>query len=373
LVSSAVQVQIGAMSPPLTPLARAQSFARRFSLTAPILLAPMAGACPPGLAAAVAEAGGLGACGALLMSPAAITAWAGDFRGLSGGGFQINFWSPQAAPTRDAAHEARVRRFLAGFAPEPAPEAGEVALPDFAAQCEAALQVTPVAISSIMGLFEPAYVARLKAAGISWWATATTLAEARTAAAAGADAIIAQGMEAGGHRGAFDATRAQIDLIGLFALVPAIADAVEVPVIASGAIADGRGVAAALALGASAVQIGTAFLRAPEAGTHRAWADALAHAAPEDTLVSRAFSGRPGRSLATAYARAATAPEAPDPAPYPVQRGLTAPMRAAAAKAGDVERMQAWAGQSAALARAAPAGEITREIWAAARGVLGEA
>jgi nitronate monooxygenase len=357
----------------LAPLDRAQAFARRFGLTAPILLAPMAGSCPPALAAAVAEAGGLGACGALLMSPEAIAVWAADFRRQSPGGFQVNFWIPQAAPARDAVHEARVRQFLGGFAPEPAPEAGDVVLPNFGAQFEAAVEASPVAVSSIMGLFEPAEVARLKGARISWWATATTLAEAKAAEAAGADAIIAQGMEAGGHRGAFDATRAQIELVGLFALIPAIADAVRIPVIASGAIADGRGVAAALALGASAAQIGTAFLRAPEAGTPPAWADALARAAPEDTLVTRAFSGRPGRSLATAYARAATAPGAPDPAPYPVQRGLTASLRATAAKAGDVERMQAWAGQSAALARAAPAVEITREIWAAARGLLGGA
>ncbi|MBV8702172.1 MAG: nitronate monooxygenase [Acetobacteraceae bacterium] len=174
----------------------------------------------------------------------------------------------------------------------------------------------------------------------------------------------------GGHRGAFEAAGAERRAVGLFALLPTVADAVRVPVVATGGIADGRGVAAALALGASAAQMGTAFLRCPEAGIHPAWAEALGRARPEDTMLTRAFSGRAGRSVATDYARAAAAPEAPPPAPYPVQRGLTAPMREAAQKAGDVQRMQVWAGQSASLARAAPAGDVARQVWEDARALL---
>ena len=166
-------------------------------------------------------------------------------------------------------------------------------------------------------------------------------------------------MEAGGHRGAFDATKAEARMVGLFSLLPAVVDAVKVPVVAAGGIADGRGVGAALLLGASAVQVGTAFLRCPEARVPTAWADAIGRTAPEETMVTRVFSGRPGRSIATAYVRAATAATAPPPVPYPVQRGLTQAMRDAAVKGNDIERIQAWAGQSAGMARTDPAAECS--------------
>jgi nitronate monooxygenase len=181
---------------------------------------------------------------------------------------------------------------------------------------------------------------------------------------------VVQGMEAGGHRGCFDASKAESELVGLTSLVPAVVDAVKIPVVATGGLADGRGVAAALALGASAAQVGTGFLRAPEAGIPAAWADALASATPETTLVTRIFSGRAGRSLATDYVRAAISNDAPRPAPYPVQRGLTAAMRVAATKAGDLSRMQAWSGQSAGLARAEPARLIVRRLWDDAIAIL---
>jgi nitronate monooxygenase len=177
-------------------------------------------------------------------------------------------------------------------------------------------------------------------------------------------------MEAGGHRSAFDVTQAETHMIGLFSLIPAVADAVNVPVIATGGIADGRGLAAALLLGASAAQIGTAFLRCPEAKIPTAWADAIGKAAPEDTIITRTLTGRPARSLATDYVRAAMASTAPPPAPYPVQRGLTQPMREAASKANDVNRMQAWAGQSARLAKAEPAGAVVRRLWQETQALL---
>jgi nitronate monooxygenase len=351
-------------------LARAESFCAAYDLRVPILLAPMAGACPASLSIAVANAGGLGSCAALLMSPVAIKTWVAEVRAGSNGGFQLNVWIPDPPPTRDSAAEDAVRAFLAKWGPEVGPDAGNATPPDFAAQCEAMLEAGPAVISSIMGLYPPAFVERMKAQGIRWFATATTVAEAKAAEDAGADAIIAQGMEAGGHRGAFDAAMAAKNLVGLFSLLPAVVDSVKVPVIAAGGIADARGVAAALMLGASAVQVGTGFLRCPEAKIAPAWADAIGRSLPEQTLVTRAFSGRPGRSIATAYARAATAPDAPSPAPYPVQRGLTQAMRDAATKADDIDRMQAWAGQSARLAMARPAGEVVCELWDGARALL---
>jgi nitronate monooxygenase len=351
-------------------LARAEAFCKANDLRIPILLAPMAGACPASLSIAVADAGGLGACGALLMQPAAIKAWASEVRAASNGGFQINLWIPDPPPVRDAAAEGAVRAFLGDWGPAVAPEAGDATPPDFAAQCEAVLEAGPAIISSIMGVYPPAIVEEMKARGIRWFANATTVAEARMAASAGADAIVAQGMEAGGHRGAFEAGKAEVNLVGLFSLLPAIVDAVRIPVIAAGGVADARGVAAALILGASAVQIGTGFLRCPEAKLAPAWADAIANSEPEQTLITRAFSGRPGRSVATAYGRAAAAPGAPPPAPYPVQRGLTQAMREAAAKGDDIARMQAWAGQSARLASARPAADVARDLWEGAQAIL---
>jgi nitronate monooxygenase len=356
---------------PRLALARADAFCKAYNLHLPILLAPMAGACPPVLSAAVTNAGGLGACGALLLQPNAITKWGDDFRALSHGGFQINLWLPAPPPVRDTAKETALRGFLKNFGPEVPAQAADATPPDFTAQFEAALAVQPAVISSIMGVFPENLVERMRARRIRYFATATTVAEARAAEAAGADAIIAQGAEAGGHRGSFDAAAAERTAVGLFALLPAIAEGAKIPVIAAGAIADARTIAAALLLGASAVQIGTGYLRTPEAGIASAWAQAIAAAQPEDTQLTRAFSGRAGRSLSTVYVRAAAAAGAPPPAPYPVQRALTQAMREAATRENNVDRMQAWSGQAGRLAPAAPAAEITARWWEEAKTLLG--
>ncbi len=358
------------MSNSSTAMARAQEFAEDNGIQIPILMAPMAGACPASLAIAVANGGGMGACGVLMMNQETIANWVGEMRAGSNGAFQLNTWIPDPEPVRNIEHEAAVRSFLEEWGPAVPDDAADGALPDFHAQCEAMLAAGPKVISSIMGLYPPDFVERMKEKDIKWYATVTTVAEALEAEAAGADVLVAQGMEAGGHRGAFEASEASTALVGLFSLLPAIVDTVDVPVVATGGIADARGIAAALILGASGVQIGTGLLRAPEAKIPPVWADAIGSAAPEGTMATRAFSGRLGRSIRTAYAMAASSKDAPEPAPYPIQRHLTQTMRAAAAKSDNVDCMQAWAGQSAGLARVAPAREIVTTLWQDAQELL---
>ncbi len=336
---------------------RAAAFCRRFGLTAPVLQAPMAGACPPELAVAVTRAGGMGADGVVLDPPDAIADWVARFRAAGGGPLQLNAWIPD--PAVDAPERVEAAAAFLGRFGEPADTARPS--PDFAAQCAAMLDARPTAVSSIMGLFEPGYVRELHDRGIAWFACATTLDEALTAQEAGADAVVAQGLEAGGHRGTFAPEDAERTAVGLFALLPRFADHLDVPVVAAGGIADGRGVAAALALGASAVQIGTALLRSPEAGIHPAWSAALADLAPEDTVTTRAYSGRLGRAAPTPYVTAWTTPHAPPPAPYPDQRRLVGRWRAG--HPDGLDPVNAWAGQSAAMATADPAAEIVARMW----------
>ncbi len=352
-------------------LARTEQFCRQFQLGLPIVLAPMAGTCPVDLSLAVSQAGGMGGCGVLMMRPEQITAWVDNFRSRGGGALQLNNWIPDQPPVRDPEHELRVRAYLKSWNRSATDKTDLTQLPEFSHQFEAMLSARPTAIASIMGLYSEPAVDQIKDSGAAWFAAVTSVTEARQAQARGADVIVAQGAEAGGHRGTFDPANAEAVQAGLFSLLPAIVDHVDLPVVATGGIADARGVAAALHLGASAVQIGTGYLRCPEADIPSAWANAIGRTLPEYTLVTRAFSGRPGRAYATNYVRHANSDQAPQPAPYPVQRSLTAPMTSAARRDNQLAQMQAWVGQSGHLAQAAPAEEVTRSLWKSALAQLG--
>lgn len=353
----------------MTPTQRAHAFCQRFGLRLPVLMAPMAGASPPALAAAVGQAGGLGACGALSLSPAAMADWVARHRQMTDAPFQINLWIPDDPPLRDPKAEAAQIDFLARFGPRATAPDGPI-IQDFDAQFAALLDLRPPVTSSIMGLYTPDHVRALKDRGILWFATATTVAEARAAQAAGADAVTAQGAEAGGHRGAFTPQAAAAHSVGSFALIPALADAVTIPVIAAGGIGDARTIAAALTLGASAVTLGTALLRTPEAALNPAWTDQLPTTQPEDTTVTPAFTGRPARAITNAYIRATQTLDAPSPAPYPVQRALTDPLRQGALATGNRDTLYALAGQAARLSQDRPAAELVQTLWQDAQTLL---
>lgn len=220
------------------------------------------------------------------------------------------------------------------------------------------MRARPRVFSFTFGAPSAAQIAEVRAAGIFVVGTATTLEEAEALAALGADAVCAQGSEAGGHRGTFIG-RAEDALVGTLALTRLVAARVRVPVLAAGGIMDGAGIRAALALGAEAVQLGTAFMLCPEAGTHPAHRTELASAAGRTTVVTRAFSGRAARGVRNRFTDAF---ERVDAAPFPQQQGLTAELRAAAVALGRADLMQLWAGQGAPLARAMPAAALLRAL-----------
>ncbi|TAJ74719.1 MAG: nitronate monooxygenase [Phenylobacterium sp.] len=336
------------------------------SLPIPILQAPMVGASLDELAVVVSEAGGMGTLAAGALPPAEIGPMIDAIRARTAAPFGVNLLM---APKTDPA-PGEVDAALARLAPwyaelgAPPPETPNQFAPDFEAQFDALVAAAPPVASFTFSILTPAQVKRLQAAGIYVVGTATTVAEARAWAEVGADGICAQGFEAGGHRGHFLGDIEE-SLVGTLALVATIRAAVDLPVVAAGGIMDGRGVAAGLALGAAAVQMGTAFLLADEAVTSRPWRRAAEVATDDPTRLTRAFTGRHARGIENRFMRLMHGVQDDVPA-YPVQNRLTQPMRAAAAKADDPELLSLWAGQAVRLARPGRAGDMIRAWWAEA-------
>jgi nitronate monooxygenase len=344
----------------------------RLGVEHPILQAPMAGGITtPELVAAVSEAGGLGSLGGGYLAPEALRAAIRAVRALTARPFGVNLFVPEparAAPSEDEVERAAAAlepfRAEVGLSGRPAPSPP----PPFEAQLRIVLDEAVPAFSFTFGALPAAEVAALAGRGACVMGTATTAREARLLEAAGVHAVIAQGAEAGGHRGTFDGPPERA-LAGTLALVPLVVDAVSVPVVAAGGIMDGRGIAAALCLGASGVQMGTAFVACPESGAQRPYREAILSRAGEGdaTVLTRAFSGRLARGLANRFTEGmAAAPVLP----YPFQNALTVELRQAAARAGRPDLLSLWAGQAHPLARALPAGALVRTLVAEARTVL---
>jgi nitronate monooxygenase len=338
----------------------AQAFPR---LPHPIVQAPLAGGpSTPELAAAVAGAGGLGFLAAGYKSPEAVRADLAATRALTDEPFGLNLFLAGEAPVDSDALAAYARR-LQPEADRYGVELGEPRYDDdsFAAKLALALEERVPIVSFTFGCPAPELVERLHARGLAVWVTVTEVDEALAAVRAGADALVVQGVEAGGHRGSFEDRDGRGEL-ALLPLLRAIAREVELPLVAAGGIADGDGVAAVLAAGARAAQIGTAFMRCPEAGTSPAHRAALAR--PGRTALTRAFTGRRARGIVNRFLEEYGAHA---PAAYPHVHHLTAPLRAAGREAGDADTINLWAGESYALAEELPAADLVRR-WSADAG-----
>ena len=337
----------------------------RLGLTHPIIQAPLAGGGDtPALVAAVSNAGGLGSIGAAYLTPAQIADTAREVRARTSRPFAINLFAPvaAAAPPREPQRAlARVAPFYAelGLAAPvmPSPPAAD----GFDAQLAAALESGASVFSFTFGIVAEGAISAARTRGMAVVGTATTVEEARALERAGVDAVVVQGSEAGGHRGSFSAPFEDA-MVGLIALVPQVVDAVGVPVVASGGIMDGRGIAAALTLGASAVQLGTAFLTSDEAGVPEAYKAAILAAREDGTRITRAFSGRPARGIVNRFMTSVDDGTPDGLLPFPLQNALTRPLRTAAARAGRAEFLSLWAGQGVRLARREPAAAIVARL-----------
>ncbi|MDE5444768.1 DUF561 domain-containing protein [Bradyrhizobium sp. CSA207] len=335
-----------------------------FKTEFPIVLAPMAGVMDAELVIAVAEGGGLGSLPSAMLSPEKAREQVNIIRQRVSAPVNMNFFCHTPVEL-DAAAEARWKARLAIYYKElgldpAAPINAANRAPFDAGFCAVVEELKPEVVSFHFGLPDQALLKRVKAAGCLVISSATTVKEAVWLEQHGADAVIAQGAEAGGHRAMF-LTENINEQPGTFALVPQVVDAVKVPVIAAGGIADGRGIAAAFALGAAGVQIGSAYLRCPESKVSAAGRAALAAGRDDSTVITNVMTGRPARGVQNRLMREA-GPISPDAPPFPHAATALGPLKAAAEKQGRVDFTNLWAGQAIAMGRELPAAELTRDL-----------
>jgi nitronate monooxygenase len=341
----------------------ANALLQRLGIEHPIWLAPMAGSGgTPELAAAVSNAGGLGAWGGAYSTPEQVVEAIRLLRQLTGKPFNINLFAGGYETGRKVEPGPMLEIMAAAHQTLglPPPALPPVPADPFVQQFEAVLQERPPVFSFTFGVPSAEHIARLKQRGIVIVGTATTLEEARRLAQAGVDAIVAQGAEAGAHRGTF-AAPFEDSMVPMQTLVREICKEVSLPVIASGGIMDGRDVAAAMQLGASAVQLGTAFLPCPESGAPEVYKRAILDARKDTTVLTRAFSGRPARGIANTFIAMLDGRERAI-LPFRQQNDLTRPMRNAAGTKGEAGYISLWAGQGVTRARAMPAAQLVKTL-----------
>lgn len=342
-------------------------FRQLFGIDVPLIQAPMAGVQAGALAVAVSNAGALGSLPCALLSTDGIEHEIAAIKGQTSRPYNVNFFChvpPPVDADREAAWRAALAPYYREFGIDPASiKPGPGRAPFDAAAADVLERVRPAVVSFHFGLPSDDLLARVRALGARIVGCATTLAEARWLDARGVDAIVAQGFEAGGHRGNFltDDLTTQVTTL---ALVPQVVHAVRVPVIAAGGIADAKGVKAMLALGATAVQSGTAFLLCPEATTSRVHRDALASDAAMHTALTNVFTGRPARGIVNRIIREVGPISAKAP-PFPLATAALAPLRAEAERRGSGDFSPLWSGQNASGCRAIPAAQRVRELTGA--------
>lgn len=338
----------------------------------PILQAPMAGPVESEMVIAVSEAGGLGGLPCALMTPEKARTELGVIRQRTSRPINVNFFchkQPEDDAVREAAWKKRLEPYYLELGLDPAKPAPRSARAPFDEEfCEIVEEFRPEVVSFHFGLPDAGLLDRVKATGAKVLSSATTADEAVWLERHGCDAIIAQGAEAGGHRGIF-LTDNVANQPGTFALVPQVVDAVKVPVIAAGGIGDARGIVAAFALGASAVQIGTAYLFCPEAKVAAPHKAALRGAKDDHTALTNVFTGRPARGIVNRVMRE-IGPLSDIAPQFPLAGGALAPLRAASEPKGSGDFMSLWSGQAARLGREMPAGELTRRLAAEAQALL---